>query len=1059
MNTDYINKYIKYKNKYVKYINQYGGKCSHLITENGLINNDLVTEESYTDIKLICRTVYSLVNDISEGVVLMNEEDVHPTKFPTTPILSRDYKMTIHDIWNIIILNNKVTKELNIKSTQTNLKYIYTFTKVIYSFINECLKILTYNDIYAYADCTIDNISSRTLMKLQNKIINNKEFLNIFSNEHEYKIQSDTTSIFIVEHLLKLIYSILTNKKEYIETIAIDEFDNIVWFGRKIKDNTNYHFINDNLILYICDKISSDLWPQNPIIVYDELSIHIIWTHIITYNKTNHIFRYSKNQYDFIDSCLKSMLQNRITKNDDIKDYIFDSLQIDDIFTNYKDILGEKSRIRSTQRSLCICKKLLSTIKEIVVNSNKYYNTEEHKYNIIACDRQFHIGNIPEYSIPYRDENLYNLYVDDILYFELKNYKNDVIHLSKKIKIIIEFIKYIDIYNIIPILIIDNITKYIELCKVYSTSPDLSKEELVNRDNHLSTFIKQTIKYMDDIKNILDLFTIVIFIIFNNRCLFKDGKNIFLFSYKIIFRNMKKYFNKNKYEVVDLINYTTSNMNILLSIRVSLLSELNLSCSAKLSNISIKNIYEKLENLFFEITTIFPIKSDKSRISYICKYFENNIQKICITNSYSNINNIFNKILEIHPSNFDITLLKKFSIHEIINYLIYNMTQYYIEPHMNYEIMNLLYNLYNKVLIYLNGLYSTIPVEQSIDDLKVRLKQETQEIAKITELTRGVQKIHSVRKALEEREDQAERKEQIKLDREKREYSDLLRNAEYLQKEKEVYQKQIDELSDTIKKLQIDNIQREKDRDKIRKEKEDEQDRKEELLSAAQKKEEGVYLQREEEKRNKAMNEQKDRKVKEAKDRRLLEEDMPGIIERTRRAEKMEQAKKETLADFVQNPNFTQLERQHAQETAEIEAQTKANGIEEMIIRAEELLENLDKRKLHILSMYRTEVYTLDTLITNINKLVRDAQSLSTLTNTQFGSNTDATTKILNNVQLRNSSIDASKISYINSLISKVRLRETELTTLQRDVLAYREEQGRIARERAERAGRYSWAW
>ena len=109
--------------------------------------------------------------------------------------------------------------------------------------------------------------------------------------------------------------------------------------------------------------------------------------------------------------------------------------------------------------------------------------------------------------------------------------------------------------------------------------------------------------------------------------------------------------------------------------------------------------------------------------------------------------------------------------------------------------------------------------------------------------------------------------------------------------------------------------------------------------------------------------------------------------------------------------------------------------------------------------MYRTEVYTLDTLITNINKLVRDAQSLSTLTNTQFGSNTDATTKILNNVQLRNSSIDASKISYINSLISKVRLRETELTTLQRDVLAYREEQGRIARERAERAGRYSWAW
>ena len=164
-----------------------------------------------------------------------------------------------------------------------------------------------------------------------------------------------------------------------------------------------------------------------------------------------------------------------------------------------------------------------------------------------------------------------------------------------------------------------------------------------------------------------------------------------------------------------------------------------------------------------------------------------------------------------------------------------------------------------------------------------------------------------------------------------------------LQKEKEVYQKQIDELSDTIKKLQIDNIQREKDRDKIRKEKEDEQDRKEELLSAAQKKEEGVYLQREEEKHNKTMNEQKDRKVKEAKDRRLLEEDMPGIIERTRRAEKMEQAKKETLADFVQNPNFTQLERQHAQETAEIEAQTKANGIEEMIIRAEELLENLAK--------------------------------------------------------------------------------------------------------------------
>ena len=216
MNTNYINKYIKYKNKYINYINQYGGKCAHLITETGLINNDLVTEESYTDTRLICRTVYSLVNDISNGVGLINTGETMPTKFPSIPIPSGGNNMTIHDIWNTIILNNKVTKELNIKSSQTDQKYIYIINKENYYFINECLKILTYNDIYSYTDCTNDNIiPSRTLNKLQKVIISNENIPDsvfFVINLSSTKTRPTTSVVSILTYLLDMIYLIVLNK-------------------------------------------------------------------------------------------------------------------------------------------------------------------------------------------------------------------------------------------------------------------------------------------------------------------------------------------------------------------------------------------------------------------------------------------------------------------------------------------------------------------------------------------------------------------------------------------------------------------------------------------------------------------------------------------------------------------------------------------------------------------------------------------------------------------------------------------------------------------------------
>ena len=754
MNINYINKYVKYKNKYVKYINQHGGGHPHLISENNIVH-----------------TVYSLVDDISKNV--MSEEVL--MNFPNSPIESSGNKMTIHDIWNTIILNNKITKELDIKSTASNLKYIYIFPEGHYLFIIDCLKILSYNNIYTFTDKSYDNIPNRTLDKLHYVITTKFEGLFLYKNNEnrEYKITKQISRTNIIIFLLHVIYLILINKEEYIETIPINNFDNTnVWFGRKIKNNENYHFNNNNLILYICDKISNNLtrpnsptWPDIPIIVYDELSLHIIWSHIVTYNYKTLIFIYSKKQYLFIDYCLKCTINFKITKKSDITKFIFNRISIDEIFNKLKktnsDIIlnelfnelneGDITAKTDEELSVIILDNLLSIIRQIVLTSNKCYNTKTHNYN--RCSKlkeEQYIGNIPEYVIEYTDNNLYKLYISDTLYSNIINYKNNAINLSKKIKIIIEFIKYIDIYNIVPIHIMNNIIEYITLCKVDPKLLDISKEVLINRNNDLSNFIKKTINYIDDIKNILDLFNIVIFIIFNNRYIFKDEINIFSYSYEKIFNNMKQHFNKNKYEVVNLIEYAKSNIDILLDIKKILLSQSEFSCLQNLPNTAIKNIYNRLNDLSLE--TKETVTPKQSCISFICSYLENDIQKICINNSYGNINNIFNKILEIYPSDFDITLLQTYSIYEIINYLIYNMTQYYIKPHMNYENINLLYELYNKVLIHLNELSDTTSIVEQSMDLKDALKQETQQISITIEIARDVQKIQIAQEERTKRE-------------------------------------------------------------------------------------------------------------------------------------------------------------------------------------------------------------------------------------------------------------------------------------------------------------------
>ena len=317
MNTNYINKYIKYKDKYIKYIkyiNQNGGACSHLIIEKDIGEiNDNKTEESYKDTEFTCRDIYSLVNDISLCLTPSNIKN----KFPRLPISSK-LPMTIHDIWNIIILNNNITKKLNIISTSFNLIYLYNITNIQFDFIIKCLQILSYNDIYAFKDCTYNNIPNRTLYKLKIEIVSS--FLNkrIISNSEKSEITLDIESLMIIRILLATIYIILSEKIEYIKNIPIDDkIDNTtVFFGRKIKNDNNFHFNNENLILYICDKINTEMsyWPQNSISIYDELSLHIIWTHIIKYNILSNIFIYSQLEYNFIEYCLNNTLDKKITK-------------------------------------------------------------------------------------------------------------------------------------------------------------------------------------------------------------------------------------------------------------------------------------------------------------------------------------------------------------------------------------------------------------------------------------------------------------------------------------------------------------------------------------------------------------------------------------------------------------------------------------------------------------------------------------------------------------------------------------------------------------------------
>ena len=297
---------------------------------------------------------------------------------------------------------------------------------------------------------------------------------------------------------------------------------------------------------------------------------------------------------------------------------------------------------------------------------------------------------------------------NEIFYINIHNYIENVLELSKKITIIIEYIehiKYTNMYYYIPFEIIENIKKFIIICNNYkNNTPNLIK--IFNVYQYI-TFIKSTIEYIDNIKNILDLFNIVIFILLNNRYNYKPLEDIitqFIITiYTKILNNINMYFNDKNYEIVDLINYTISNIDIILKVEY-----LILLVPTKIKSLN-KNI-----NYLLEMFKTTSLPSNLEFIKYKLNKLGIKITIPIINNSYNNINKtinlnkLINKVLintdsyynTTNTTTHNILVINIYSykiLYESINTLVINILIYTIKHYTN-AIFNEINNKFNVIL-------------------------------------------------------------------------------------------------------------------------------------------------------------------------------------------------------------------------------------------------------------------------------------------------------------------------------------------------------------------------
>ena len=852
MNTNYIHKYIKYKNRYIKYINQYGGKCQYSIEDIDTnkdildlqkLNDDFVTENTYTDSK--CLSIEKLVTIMDTNVRIPDKS------FPYIGIDGKN--MTIHDIWNTIITNNRISKDINNKSSS---KYIYEYNMIQFYFIHRCLNILRYDDIYSYNECSNKVITDNTVLKLSALI--GTMYTKLYNKDHistkiKYiDIKSDSISGYdIVKILLNELFFIICNKKEYIylQDDISNIFDNNELFGRKIKDNNNFHLSINILVLYIYNKTINNkqhgnYWPKNAINVYSPLSLHIIWSSMVKYNKITNVFIYTKIQYDFINYCLMNTLDNIITKISDINNITFKPEILKYITLTWKFINIDETNIKELSKN--ILKKLIYNIRSIILNSKKFYNYEQHKYDINKSSTFYVVDIDPVFPIKYNDDNIYVLPKNNISYLTIKNYMENYIKnifkLSEIINLFKTYIIYIDIYKIIPDKIILNIQIYNDLCMEYANNYQNKLKMLIfnlcsginNLEDNLKIYEnderliylknfneKIIISCNDNIKNLLDLSNIVICVFLNNMHYY----NIINFTqtktlYETINKNMITYFKNNKYTITDLIEYTQVNIFILLNIKILLpvfFNTRNQKINDLCNRLYMSQLNEK--NLiiikYLDMNKIEIIESTNTDVIKFIQYFN-------FSNEYININNIYNDMI-----NFKIIK----SIYQLINYILYNMIQNYIELNYNTDINKsyndlfslILPNITDKYDIFIDKNYNNIYkllMEVNINDLQSLIFSDKLKIVEQQQLAQERQQLAQERQQLAQerqqlRQDyqqqldiqrqQQEQQTQLDIQRQQQEQLDIQQQQQEFQEEQQLYnqinenykalmiQKQIDE--------------------------------------------------------------------------------------------------------------------------------------------------------------------------------------------------------------------------------------------------------------------------
>ena len=747
ININYKNKYIKYKNKYIDYQNQHGGKCDYSFDENEVdmfgINltevrqkhEDNIIEEIFNLPAKICVNVRSIINSININT--------KKGKFPWIGFDTNSNLINIHTIWDTMLANNRVNIH-NIRNNifdaepdTDNLCYLYTFTTNQYVFITKCLNLLMYCDIFSYIECTNLHIPDLIIESIRDKIIDmmpngtilydyNEEKCkldNLSSNLNELNTIHNTMSgLEIVIALLNLLTTIINNRLKYNEE-ELNEFASInkdtinyiadhsnnVQSGRKIRNILNIHFEIKNIMHYITIKIHTDnpstTWPYTKIVIYNNLSLHTIWSCIVKYNNNvSKIFKYTKFVYNFINYSLYKSLHIRINELMDIQNnkLIYQSSDISHIYLKYFSINPPNNNLEATN---FILKLVLNTIYDIInIAKINFFNTTDLLYRENNNNNDIFIGNIPIFQVVYFDNN-YITQSNDTLekYVTIKpppgnNFKNHLINvflISYKLNIILEYINYIDIYNCVDTQIKDSILEYINKCREYE---QMHINRTQDSDNTVKTnldFINYTFTCINKIKLILDIFNIIVCILLNSIQVYtripnNDVELIIHYIYMKINMNLSTYCIPFKnYTIMDIMQYTLYNIDILLTVEdlflrlPYLIKNRNKPLSDKLSEL-IKLLIEEYKNISYIENSIYPSNPEVLKTILLTIGYTLNITN----NPYIyNLDDTFYKILNSDDINNYISNIlnifeesdKIYSKYDLLYWIILNMTNNYIK--------------------------------------------------------------------------------------------------------------------------------------------------------------------------------------------------------------------------------------------------------------------------------------------------------------------------------------------------------------------------------------------